>query len=303
MGQASVTIFTPTYNREKYIGRLYESLCNQQVYPKEWIVLDDGNDGTGKKINEWKKNAPFPIRYVQNTGERGIHRSFNKMAAMASGTMVMKVDDDDYLLKEAIRLVIKAERSIQGKSGFAGVSGLRGYEDGTMIGDPWKCKRNYVDATNLQRAKYSLRGDKAEAYYLSVLRKYLPFPEYTGEYYTWEGLLWDRISHAGYKLRWFHKIIYITEYLPGGASANVDKACIENFNMYTKLISEKLCYKEISLIRRMHMLIRYYEVYRKKIAAPFFIRDSIRGHYLMCKVCQWISYITVKIRFKGWKDE
>ena len=43
-----VTVFTPVYNREKEIVKLYESLCRQTVKDFEWIVVDDGS-----KDNVW----------------------------------------------------------------------------------------------------------------------------------------------------------------------------------------------------------------------------------------------------------
>ena len=42
-----ITVFTPTYNRERTLRRLYKSLKNQTVKNFEWIVVDDGSsDGT-----------------------------------------------------------------------------------------------------------------------------------------------------------------------------------------------------------------------------------------------------------------
>lgn len=291
--KTSVSIFTPTFNREDHIGKLYDSLCNQDVFPVEWIVIDDGNDGTEKKILEWKKSSPFTIIYIHKTGEKGINRSFNEMINWVSGTLVMKVDDDDYLTHDAIKSVIKVEKTIQGREWFSGVAGLRSHQDGRIIGDRWRARRWYIDATNFERVKCSLRGDKAEAYYTTVLKNFLPFPEYKGEYYTWEGLLWDRIAHAGYKLRWFKKVIYITEYLPGGASSDVDSACMNNINTYTQLVQEKINYKEINVFRRLHMLVRYYEICRLRGDSEL---CSFGGHYTMCEVGKYISRFTVKHR-------
>ena len=38
-----ITIFTPTYNRKKYLNSLYESLVRQTYKNFEWIIVDDGS--------------------------------------------------------------------------------------------------------------------------------------------------------------------------------------------------------------------------------------------------------------------
>ncbi|MCE2923619.1 MAG: glycosyltransferase family 2 protein, partial [Roseomonas sp.] len=59
------TVFTPSYNRAHTIHRVYESLQQQTFRDFEWLVVDDGStDNTKSIVEAWKKEAPFPIRYV-----------------------------------------------------------------------------------------------------------------------------------------------------------------------------------------------------------------------------------------------
>lgn len=59
----SLTIFTPTYNREKEIVRTYNSLLRQSVFDFEWLIVDDGStDETEKEVKKWIENSPFLIR-------------------------------------------------------------------------------------------------------------------------------------------------------------------------------------------------------------------------------------------------
>ena len=56
-----VTIFTATFNREKLLSRLYNSLCSQTNKNFIWLIVDDGStDKTKEYIKEWineKKNT------------------------------------------------------------------------------------------------------------------------------------------------------------------------------------------------------------------------------------------------------
>lgn len=269
MNNIKITVFTPTYNRQDRIHILFESLLKQSNKSFEWIIVDDGSDETDIRIAEFRDKADFMIQYYRPNGERGISRALNLMINKANGLLVMKVDDDDVLTDDAIETVIEYEKTISDKrENYAGVSCLRACSDGAVIGGEWKNKDPYVDATNLERARFGLNGDKAEAYYLAVLKKYGPMPTVPGEYYTWESVLWDRIAHAGLKIRWFNKVVYITEYLPDGATANRIEARSKNFGTYTILVSEKLTYKEIPYKQRLILSCRYFELARK-LGIPF----------------------------------
>ena len=43
MGNALLTIFTPTYNRINELERLYSSLISQTDFRFEWLIVDDGS--------------------------------------------------------------------------------------------------------------------------------------------------------------------------------------------------------------------------------------------------------------------
>ena len=70
-----ITVFTPTYNRDKYITNLFDSLCKQTILPCEWIIVDQGNDRTGELAKVFIAKASFPVIYNKLYGERGISRA------------------------------------------------------------------------------------------------------------------------------------------------------------------------------------------------------------------------------------
>ena len=45
-----LTIFTPTYNRGKFLYRLFDSIMKQNSKDIEWLIVDDGSVDNTKKI-------------------------------------------------------------------------------------------------------------------------------------------------------------------------------------------------------------------------------------------------------------
>lgn len=258
-----ITVFTATYNREKTLERLYNSLKKQTFKNFEWIVIDDGStDSTRELIDKFRRcNNFFEIIYLEQNG-LGKHVAMNKAVENARGKLFMSVDSDDFLREDALELIIKYEESIEDKSQFAGVSGLRCNLNGVTIGDKWMSEKDFIDATNFERSKYNLLGDKAEAYYTDIMKKY-PMPSFENERFMAE-IIWNQIANEGYKIRWFNQNIYIGEYLEEGLTRNIIKNNINNFNGYTYCTKLELNFKQISTINKFKKLIVYCKIARIK---------------------------------------
>ncbi|MCM1060952.1 MAG: glycosyltransferase family 2 protein [Eubacterium sp.] len=237
-----LTIFTPTYNRSELLKRLYKSLCKQTNQKFEWIIIDDdSSDDTDNTVNSFISEAKLKIRYEKQP-HGGKHRAVNKAVKMSSGNFFFIVDSDDYLPENAVELIYEWLSDIDGKPQFAGVSGLKCYSNGDIVGGlPANCG-DFVDTDNLKRYKYGLTGDKAEVYNIELLKKH-PFPEIEGEYFLTERYCWDAVAAEGYKLRWYFKAIYICEYLPDGltrSGANKVNGHITNYKGYCMYVKQAL---------------------------------------------------------------
>lgn len=237
-----VTIFTPVYNRAYIIERLYKSLLNQTSYNFEWIIVDDGSqDNLESMVNDWiAKEPPFDIiyKYVVNGGK---HRAINIAAKLARGNAFFIVDSDDYVAKNAVEFIEREFSKIENDVSFAGIAGLRKYYNHADIigGNP--NFEHYIDATNLEREKYGLLGDKAEIYKTDVWKKY-PLPEYEGETFLLEEVTLNRIALDGLKLRWYNTVIYYCEYLKDGLTRNMFERLVENpLGWAAQIKTVKLC--------------------------------------------------------------
>lgn len=247
-----ITILTPTYNRAYILTEAFRSLCMQTSFDFEWIIVDDGStDNTESMVNAWlTESMPFNIKYFKQLNG-GKHRAINKGVSLAESDYILILDSDDFLENDAVSFIHKWIKSIEGLDNFAGVAGLRGWKDrNEPIGN--NLSTDYIDATNLERKKYHLSGDKAEIYKTEILKKY-PFPEFDGENFIRESAVWDRIAMAGYKLRWFNKIIYRCEYQEDGLTKGVNEAVYaNNFNGFTyciklQILNQKFPYKHLKI--------------------------------------------------------
>lgn len=227
-----ITVFTAVYNRTRTLGKLYKSLKNQSCSDFEWLVIDDGSkDGVDEVVRNWQKEKnDFKIRFFRQE-HGGKHRALNLGFKKAKGSFFFSVDSDDWLLEDAIKLVKEWTEAVRGDEDIAGVSGLRIYNNGEVVGAKPKFRGEYIDVSNFEREKYGLLGDKAEVYKTELLKKHA-FPEFEGEFFVTEDVCFQEIASDGYKLRWFKEPIYVCEYLEGGLTktgANSTKGHVENF--------------------------------------------------------------------------
>lgn len=259
MQAIKITVFTPTYNRGYIIEHLYASLRRQTDTNFEWLVIDDGsNDNTQELFSLWQKEQnPFPIRYIRKTKNGGKHRAINLGVEIAQGELFFIVDSDDYLTDDAIETLLKWRKDLPKDAAFAGIAGAKGFSKNQMIGTGHGLE--YLDCKNADRDKYGLRSDKAEAYFTSVLRNF-PFPEFEGENFITESVVWNAISRAGYKIRWYDKIIYIGEYRNDGLTADNMGLFLRNPKGHLLALKSDYISLDNNMKRRLAISGMYYKV-------------------------------------------
>jgi len=288
-----VSVFTPTYNRAYIIESLYSSLKRQTNMDFEWIIIDDGStDDTEelfKRITSERNN--FDVKY-QKVSNGGKHRAINEGVLLAKGDLFFIVDSDDYLTDDAIEKIIEVEDSIPNdqKKFFAGVCGEKGFSVEKSVGNTFE--HEYLDITSLEREKYNITGDKAEVFYTDVLRKY-PFPEFEGENFVTECVVWDRIAHDGLKLRFFNDIIYICDYLPDGLTAHYRDLYKKNPASYGLYIYQCGAFGKTYGVEKWKEYYKYYYTFIDKIGLMHIAKNL---HYN--PIALWIRIFGMKVFYK-----
>lgn len=260
------TVFTPTYNREEKLKKLYQSLVAQKEKDFEWLIVDDGStDNTENIIKEiCEKEKEFNIIYVK-TKNGGKHRAINCGLDYANGKVFAIVDSDDYLLPCALKKIREYFEDIENNNvsqkKYAGVAAQKGYNKDEIVGKTFKGK--YIDAKNTERIRKGIEGDKFEIYYTQVLKEN-KFPTIDGENFMTEAITWTRIASQGYYLRWYNDIIYICEYLENGLTDNREKLIASNPKGYALYIKEQVKYGNITLKQKLGYYSFYYTIRKKQ---------------------------------------
>lgn len=286
-----ITIFTPTYNREETLPKLYDSIKSQKYKNFEWIIVDDGSiDNTQKIIKQWINENKVEIKYFYQKNS-GKHIAINKGVNEATGNLFFIVDSDDYLTPNALNIINNWEKTInKNNKYYAGISGLKIHENGKIIGTTFK-NEEYVDATSLERRKYKILGDKAEIFYTNILKKY-KFPKIEGENFISEAYIWNKIATNGYKIRWFNEPLVICEYRADGLSKNKGKISEKNPKGQLLYLKELIKYEK-NYIRKIAHYSTYVKI-AKKIYSNKEIKKQLNINLLELNILLFISKIRGK---------
>lgn len=287
-----ITVFTPTYNRAYLLPRLYESLKSQTFKDFEWLIVDDGSaDGTRDLVGRWIKEKLIDIRYYyQKNG--GKHRAINKGAQLAKGEWFFIVDSDDYLPDNSLEIANKWIATIKDDDTFAGVCGVKKDISG-IIKHGFKYK--FIDKSPLYSLEIS-KADKADIIRTSILKDF-PFPDFPGEYFCAEGLVWCRIG-CSYKFRYFNEIVYCYKYLDDGLTKNSIRNRRQSPTYASLVYKEQMFYKPymknkiraainfwrfVWLSKDKHILydIPYYAYFFLFVGLFLWLKDTILVHKLL----------------------
>ena len=216
---ATLTVFTPAYNRAHTIGRTYESLCRQTSKDFEWLVVDDGSsDNTRQLVEGWIAEGKIPIRYIyqENQGMHGAHNTAYRNIHTLLNTCI---DSDDYMPDDAVEKILNCWRE-NGNDQLAGLIGLDVTQDGNVIGVPFP---EGMERTTLQGFyEAGGRGDKKLVYRTDVITRYPEYPLFEGERYVGLGYKYMLIDQD-YQLAVLNEPLVIVEYQQDGSSFNMFK--------------------------------------------------------------------------------
>ena len=277
------TVFTPAYNRAHTLTRLYESLKRQTFRDFEWLIVDDGSkDSTEELVKSFIEEKPFfEINYIK-TENGGKHRAINRGMPYARGELTFLLDSDDWLTDDSLEITDEMEKNLpeDERSSFIEISGLKLNERGAMIGKTFD--GDTLDITYLERTAHNVTGDKGEVFYTELLKKY-PFPEFEGEKFVTERVVWNEMAKDGYKIRYFNKPVQYCEYLEDGLTAGGYKMYAKYPKQWGLAIWQDYHYSKSGFGSWYHNTIQTY-VYYLYTRNTLSIKDMAK--YLLCKPYQ-----------------
>jgi glycosyltransferase involved in cell wall biosynthesis len=91
-----VSIITPTYNHEHYIGKCIESVIGQTFQSWEMIIIDDGStDNTPEVISQYQDKR---LKYIRqnNKGPYRLGEIYNEALSLCKGDYIGILEGDDF---------------------------------------------------------------------------------------------------------------------------------------------------------------------------------------------------------------
>ena len=243
---ATLTVFTPTYNRAYILNQCYESLVRQSCKDFIWLIIDDGStDNTKELVEEWMKNDnKFEIRYHYKKNG-GMHTGHNAAYELIDTELNVCIDSDDFMPDNAVELIVNFWREY-GSDKYSGIVALDIYKNGEVIG----CKLPNKKSTTLSGFyDNGGQGDKKLIYRTEVINKYPSYPEFKGEKFVpldYKYLLADQ----DYELLIMNEAVCVVEYMEDGSSKNMFRQYYKNSRGF-------------SFMRKVHM------IYDKKFINKF----------------------------------
>lgn len=215
-------IFTPTYNREHTLKRLYESLKKQTDSRFYWLVVDDGStDETQSLIDSFANESVIEIEYIK-VANGGKQRACNLAAEKCTSELFMCVDSDDYLIPDAVHFVLTTWNKIENAIGIATPRSARNdqFPDETVT----KLSALYE--------QYGYKGETCIATLTSVVKSH-PFYIAEGEKFIPEVYQFDQIDRK-YNHLLCNREICKGEYLTDGYTANYKRMLLKNPRSYAE---------------------------------------------------------------------
>lgn len=283
-----ITILTPTYNRASLLPRLFDSLLRQTNKDFEWIVVDDGStDDTREVVANLKEKCggAFPMGYVYKANG-GKHMAINIGAERARGELLFIADSDDLLTDDALETVANSWHDISDDKSFAGIAGLDiAMDTREVIGSG--LPQEHIDCNAIDiRYRHHVTGDMKEVFRTEVLREF-PFPEFAGERFCPEQLVWFRMARR-YRLRYINKPIYIADYQPDGITAGITKARMRNPSA-SMLTYAELTECPVPFLVKVKAAINFWRFWHCRTATSVVPRVALRWHWL--RPLGWMMHV------------
>ena len=283
-----ITILTPTYNRASLLPRLFDSLLRQTNKDFEWIVVDDGStDDTREVVANLKEKCggAFPMGYVYKANG-GKHMAINIGAERARGELLFIADSDDLLADDALETVANSWHDISDDKSFAGIAGLDiAMDTREVIGSG--LPQEHIDCNAIDiRYRHHVTGDMKEVFRTEVLREF-PFPEFAGERFCPEQLVWFRMARR-YRLRYINKPIYIADYQPDGITAGITRARMRNPSA-SMLTYAELTECPVPFLVKVKAAINFWRFWHCRTATSVVPRVALRWHWL--RPLGWMMHV------------
>jgi len=269
--QYKFTVFTPCYNSELFLQRVFNSLQNQTYKDFEWIIINDASqDNTHSLIERFIEKAQFPINYIRNQRNLMLSMNYNTAIREAKGEFFMPTGHDDEFISKTLETYLNYWEKY-GSDLYSGITCLCQDQYGNLIGDRFPTSpyfSNYFEIVYNRKIK----GEKCGIIRTDIIKRYL-LPEDVDVYVS-EGLIWMSIGKE-------FKTIYINEIIRTYYINEINHKSLSSILKHGIKYPNGQKYIDLQMINTFHNLInRNYVIkiknYLNYICLSLFIGNSPR---------------------------
>lgn len=278
-----LSILTATYNRGKFLKRLYESILNNLIddVNVEWLIMDDGStDDTNKIVLGFQPKKNFEIKFYKQKNQ-GKMNAINNLMEHITGELCIECDSDDFFVENALKIINNKYKIIQENKNLYALVFLKNEYKGKLSG-------NYFFNENIDTTMFDLyfkkniTGEKILIYNSNIRKKYKYLVE-DGEKFCTEARLHHQMDQK-YRIRCYNEVLIEGEYQADGYTSNMNKIFIENPKGFYEYFREilKLDMSNVILKKRIYV-IKHYILFAYLSKAKIKLSDvnSIINKYLI----------------------
>lgn len=253
-----ISVLTSTYNREKYLTRLYKSIVDNlnQNLIVEWIVIDDGSeDNTQILIKKFILEDKIDIKYIYQKNN-GKMNAINKGVELASGDILIDCDSDDFFAKNAFDIIYKNVNKLFLDNNLYGLCFLKKKLNGEISGK--KFKRDFMISKMFDLYfKYDIKGEKILVFNTEIRKRYKHILE-NGEKFITEARMYHMMDNH-YNVLCINEVIQIGDYLENGYTKKYEQIMRNNPIGYYKYFKEiiNFGFEKIRFRKKLYILKNY----------------------------------------------
>ena len=254
-----LSILTATYNRAKYLKKIYESIIQNQHISNieaEWIIIDDGStDNTKEVVKNFAIENKIRIKYIcqENSGKMA---SINRGMKEVTGELIVDCDSDDYFAENAFKIIEQNALKLFKNEELYALCFLKQDFSGNVSGK--KFATNYIESTMFDLYfKQDIQGEKILVFNAKIRKKFKHELEKNEKFVT-EARMYHKMDE-NYKILCINEVVEIGEYQENGYTKNIIETYKKNPNGYYKYFKEimKKNLKGVVLKKKLYVLKNY----------------------------------------------
>ena len=250
-----LSILTATYNRAKFLPKVYESIKSNLKYNLncEWIIIDDGStDDTKLKVQGFINENKISIKYCYQKN-KGKMAAINEAVKFATGDLIVDCDSDDYFVQDAFYKIQKNALKLLQSENLYGMIFLKQEVDGRLSGKEFKQQEHITTMFDLY-FKEDIQGEKIIVFNSKIRKKFFHQIE-NGEKFITEARMYHKMDET-YKAIAINEVIEQGSYIEDGYTKNIKKTFKEarvGYYMYFKELLQKDM-KGVKLNKRLYVI-------------------------------------------------